>query len=106
MSILSKIVRQSNERRVFFHRIQIFPETLEKIEELREILEDKADRYSKNGIQQAEIFRKIIGIAYHDIKHDMGNNGKINKYIKFITTKKNGRKKKLIKEYCLKRATI
>ena len=105
MNIFSKIVENKTERKVFFHRIQIFPETLEKIEELKEILENTTNHYSNNGKQQAEIFRKIIGIAYHDIKHDMESNGKINKYIKFITTKQKGRKKKLVKEFCLKRAT-
>jgi hypothetical protein len=105
MNIFSKIVENKSERKVFFYRIQIFPETLEKIEELKEILGNKTNRHSSSGQQQAEIFRKIIGIAYHDIKHDMESNGKINKYIKFITTKQKGRKKKLVKEFCLKRAT-
>jgi hypothetical protein len=110
MNILTKIFTQPTKRKAFFYRISLFPETLEKLQKIKEILKDQTN-HNGNKKQEAEMFRKVIGIAYHNLKHNRvsGNSEgsqKIKKHIIFKTIKKGKRKKeKLIKEYYLKRTT-
>jgi len=105
MNILTKIFTQPTERKAFFYRISLFPETLEKLQKIKETLEDQTN-HNGNRKQEAEIFRKVIGIAYHDMMQSVQNSKKTKKYIKFITTKNKGKKKKVVKEYYLKRAIV
>lgn len=92
------------KRRAFFYRIFIYPETMHKIEEMKEIMKKKMNRTGYDyEEEQAEIFRKIMGVAYQVITHDMKKSGNTYNYVKFITKRKNGKKKKVIKEYCLSR---
>jgi len=105
MNILTKIFTQPTERKAFFYRISLFPETLEKLQKIKETLEDQTN-HNGNRKQEAEIFRKVIGIAYHDMMQSVQNSKKTKKYIKFITTKNKGKKKKVIKEHYLKRAIV
>ncbi|MDD3098264.1 MAG: hypothetical protein PHU82_00310 [Candidatus Pacebacteria bacterium] len=105
MNILTKIFTQPTERKAFFYRISLFPETLEKLQKIKETLEDQTN-HNDNRKQEAEIFRKVIGIAYHDMMQSVQNSKKTKKYIKFITTKNKGKKKKVVKEYYLKRAIV
>ncbi|MFA5360458.1 MAG: hypothetical protein WC320_00565 [Candidatus Paceibacterota bacterium] len=112
MSIFNKIHGQSKvqekkaARKALFYRIYIYPETAEKIEELKGLLKSEDFREMTIEKEQAEIFRKIIGLAYYDIKNDMqnSNSNKIKKYRKVAVMKKNARKKKQVKEIWLKGA--
>ncbi|MDD3488039.1 MAG: hypothetical protein PHH35_01675 [Candidatus Pacebacteria bacterium] len=114
MNILYKIFMQPKEsqrkplrtkrRRVFFYRTFLYSETMGKVEEMKAILKKKMNRTGYDyEEEQAEIFRKIMGVAYQVITHDMKKSGNTYNYVKFITKRKNGKKKKVIKEYCLSR---
>ncbi|MDD5760593.1 MAG: hypothetical protein PHF45_00830 [Candidatus Pacebacteria bacterium] len=105
MSIFSKIRGQPKKvqkkkatRQTLFYRIYVYPETAEKIEELKEILKDGLNPYEGSKKQQAEIFRKLIGLAYYDIKNDIQSSNKIKKHRKVVIMKSNSRGRKKQKQ--------
>ena len=89
----SKIPRK-NERKVYVRRIYVFSETLEKIDELREIFKNKSQQDISYEIEQAEIYRKIIGIAYKFQKHKKEKSGNTYSYVKFITKERSEKEKR------------
>lgn len=103
MKLLEKIVRS-----IFYQpkrcecEIFLYPETAEKLKRIEKILE-KFEKQNKNSYKddyetQAELFRKIIGIAYL-VLDQLSNNNKI-----VIVEKKKRKLKNLWLSSCLKRA--
>lgn len=103
-NVFQKAKKEKRVREVVYYRAELFPETLQQLYELKQTLNKK----EKKELEKAHFWRKIIGLAYHDLIFEVQKDGKNSRSIKnhrtFIQTEGKKEKKKIIKNKWQKRA--